>query len=738
MKIPALTLIVSAVLAVRAFAARGPSLDVPVSSPAIARAAGSQQKPQIATDGHDFFAVWLDSRSGHRSLYGTRILADGTVLDPTGILLNGPEQSADSVVLTWDGSNYVVVWQGDSRVNFVRVDRNGSVLGPPQTVFANGAQPSVASNGHGTIAAIHIAAIVGNRVVQQYRTALISQDGTVTQKPVLDFEPSSVQIASSGDGYLVTWLDLKKTATFWFRLDDNGNLVAGSAQYLPGDIYAQLAAGTGGRYLLLDRRFAGFGCARSIVGRFITAGGISDPFVIHDSGGDNIQDIAVTPAGNGFQVVWMKRLGDLACPYGSADPPGPITYPPFGLEQIHVGQSGDIGAPAMLTEGSPSDGQPAIASNGAALALVWIESDATQQIAKVAAAIAQPGGQTLPVPIASSAAAQSDPVVAAGDGAFMTVWREERRNDGASDIYARQFNTDGRPLDVAAIKVSTNDHARIFYPAVSFDGAVWLFVWFEDFKVVARRMALNETWIDQTPLTIGPASGLVNFATASNGNGFAVLTLTQSPTLTLLPRTGDMHQAPLPLEVGFSENFSYPSMAWDGSGYAAVWTRGTNDTEGIRVAEDGRIITPRFELAGTSSTPSIACREGGCVAAWSSNNAIAVTNLFDGPSFMQFINPDAGGFVYQPKVLPTRDGFVLLWTERSGQTSTLFSASINHGVIGIPQSLGPIVLSSAAMTRRDQLALTFSQPVYDSESGGAVRAFLRVWPAVGRRRAVGP
>ena len=42
---------------------------------------------------------------------------------------------------------------------------------------------------------------------------------------------------------------------------------------------------------------------------------------------------------------------------------------------------------------------------------------------------------------------------------------------------------------------------------------------------------------------------------------------------------------------------------------------------------------------------------------------------------------------------------------------------------------------AAALTPHDQLALTLARPTYDAASGGVQRAFLRVWPAVGRRRA---
>src|SRR3954471_7255404 len=152
---PVKFLSVIALAALPAFGAIGPSIEVPLAPPVTARAAGMQDWPRVATDGRDFFAVWVDSRSGTSSVFGTRILADGTVLDPTGILIAA---SGGVPGLVWDGANYVVVWRESSsssypdyRVSFIRIDRNGTLLGgrKPLADSSRGV-PSIASNGRGS------------------------------------------------------------------------------------------------------------------------------------------------------------------------------------------------------------------------------------------------------------------------------------------------------------------------------------------------------------------------------------------------------------------------------------------------------------------------------------------------------------------------------------------------------------------------------------------------------------
>jgi hypothetical protein len=743
MKSLSLVVSLTAVLTVPAFGNVGPSIEVPVAPPVIARAAGTQQAPQVATDGHDFFAVWLDSRGLNTSVFGTRILADGTVLDPTGILIASPGVECSSPGLVWDGSNYVVVWMEEhdipyfsTRASFARVDHNGTVLGGSKTLLDHvSGVPLIASNGHGSV--VIFESFVGS-------IANISQDGSVTQKQSLSGLGGDRQIASNGDGYLLSWTG---PTTSLLRLDDNGDLVAGSAQQLNEAIYTKSAAGIGGPYLLVGRNFGPdySSCASSIFGRLVTNTGLSDPFVIYDAGHGDIQDLAVTPDGNGFQVVWMKRLGDFPCgPVLDSDPPsflGP--WPPFGLAQIHVGPDGSSGTPVTQDEGSGTDEQPAVAGNGAAQVLAWISDTSSPQIA---AAMARPGEPALSIPIASSAAMEVYSSVAAADSMFMTAWVEGDPFDGLSALYARRFGTDGRAIDAAAIKVSADDQARNFSPVVSFDGAVWLFLWFAGPGASARRMAADGTWIDAVPFPIGPTDRVFDYAVASNGNGFAVVVLAAGPalSLTLIPRTGEARQVPVAVP-GLKSDLGYPSMAWDGNAYVAVWRQGTDDDiEGIRLDQDGQVITPLFGIDRTSrldDTPSIACREGACAVAWQSDDSIAAASIIGGTviPFKTMIAPSSPTtYLTAPQLIATQSGYQLFWNEEGDPKPSLLTASITQSGIDSPTLLGTAGVTGAAITPRGQIALSLVHAANDPVDGGVARAFLRVWlPSEVRRRAVG-
>jgi hypothetical protein len=733
-----------ALLALSAFGAIGPSFEVPVLAPVVGRAVGIQDSPRVATDGRDFFAVWMDSRGGRASVYGTRILADGTVLDPTGILIAAPGAECKSPALVWDGSNYVVVWLEQSsrpyslRASYARIDRDGMIVGAPKALPDNGSgDPLIASNGHGSMVIFSLSGTV----------ARIDQNGTVTPKPSVA-SVRDLQIASNGSGYLLSWNGATQSL---LRLDDNGDAVASSAQQLPNEFYSKLSAGIGGPYLLSALKFGsdGSACAPSIEGRFVTSKGLSDPFVIYDAGGSDILDFVVTPDRNGFQFVWLKRLGPNPCgPALDGDPPsfhGP--YPPFGMAQIHLGVDAKTGVPVTVTEAGELYEAPSVASTGAAEVVVWVDSATTFEPA-INAAIVHPGIPAAPIPIASSAAIEMYSCIAASENTFMTAWVEGDPFSIPSTLYARRFDINGRALDAAPIKVSADNQTRNYNPVVLFDGAVWLFLWGGTPGGSARRMAADGSWIDAAPFVVAPLDRSSDFAAASNGNGFALFTFSAGPQLaaTFIPRTGEMRRVPIPIAFSAYTYPTPPSMAWDGNAYVVVWRDGYDDfIEGVRLDQNGQVVTPLFIVDKTTrldDRPSIDCHQGKCAVAWQSNDSIAAALIAGGtvvPIKTMIDSAAPNTYAETPTVLATRDGFQLFWSERGSATPLLFTASISAAGIGARELIGASGAFSpvgAAVTTHGQLGLIILRAANDPVSGGAMRAFLRVW-STERRRAVG-
>jgi len=96
-------------------------------------AADFQERPTVASDGHNFFVVWHDMRNGKDwDLYGTRVSSDGTVLDPNGILISGGAHNQCFGDIVYGGGYYYVVWLDarhfpEYRIYGTRISVNGVV-----------------------------------------------------------------------------------------------------------------------------------------------------------------------------------------------------------------------------------------------------------------------------------------------------------------------------------------------------------------------------------------------------------------------------------------------------------------------------------------------------------------------------------------------------------------------------------------------------------------------------------
>src|SRR5438045_4751902 len=135
MKRPSVTLVLSLFTVLAAMAPAVASTEIPLSTPpSIIAADGVQSTAAVASDGHDFFAVWLDGRGGDIAVYGARITADGTLLDPTGIRIASGYNRASVV---WTGSSYLVMLSSSFSCTaaVARIDRDQTLASPSRQVL---------------------------------------------------------------------------------------------------------------------------------------------------------------------------------------------------------------------------------------------------------------------------------------------------------------------------------------------------------------------------------------------------------------------------------------------------------------------------------------------------------------------------------------------------------------------------------------------------------------------------
>jgi hypothetical protein len=136
---------------------------VDASGIAVSTASGEQWEPSVAWDGTNFLAAWEDERSfGNPNVYGSRISATGSVLEPSGIAISTASNTQDHVTAIYDGGRFLVAWHDTRTENNVygaRVKSDASVMDPSGFAIASSSdaedQPALAAGAAGRVGAAY-------------------------------------------------------------------------------------------------------------------------------------------------------------------------------------------------------------------------------------------------------------------------------------------------------------------------------------------------------------------------------------------------------------------------------------------------------------------------------------------------------------------------------------------------------------------------------------------------------
>ncbi|MFL5357947.1 hypothetical protein [Archangium sp.] len=166
--------------------------------------------PSVAFDGRNHLVVWRDTRSG--GIFGARVKPDGTVLEPGGFLIHESDKGKSGTPkVAFNGTHYVVVWDGIEEIAGIRVARDGTVL-PPKFFITGGDE----FNGPLGLACAPGLCMVAYRGFGSAGTDItlkrIASDGTVLEPALLvsgrevDFVTDPA-VAWDGKQFLVVWTD---------------------------------------------------------------------------------------------------------------------------------------------------------------------------------------------------------------------------------------------------------------------------------------------------------------------------------------------------------------------------------------------------------------------------------------------------------------------------------------------------------------------------------------------------
>ena len=219
-----------------------------------ARPGDAEFRPAVTWSGTEYLVVWEDTRNFNAGgggplcvqcddIFGARVSAGGTVLDPDGLLISGADQHQVDPAVAWNGSTYLVVWT-DDRAPGNRHDIYGGLVSSAGVVSNNntvisefsGGQnsPTVASNGTDFLVAWS-SAVLGDIHASRVTGAAAVLDPTGIPVGAADGIQSEPSVAWSGNRYLVAWTDarLVTETNVYGALVDAGGAVTSAATGIP-------------------------------------------------------------------------------------------------------------------------------------------------------------------------------------------------------------------------------------------------------------------------------------------------------------------------------------------------------------------------------------------------------------------------------------------------------------------------------------------------------------------------
>jgi hypothetical protein len=677
----------------------------------------------VATDGTDFFAVWVDGRTPEQwTVYGARVRRDGRVLDPLGIrIATGPQ--SPSPILTWDGSAWLVVWTAGPpasthddafTVYASRIGRDGRFVMRPRPIVENATAGGAASNGNVSV----ITYTRSDGYTSESRIAVLDRDGNALSDEAL---PDGIiwtpAVAATPSRFLLAW----SVPTLSVTQPDRLMAMTLTADGRPDGAPTQIGWGNwpgirqnGADFLVFSWRDGHEVERYTLLSRVVRP----DLTASADEILTSWYDV------DGLDAVWRNGRWEVTAG-GFPEASAPAVVRSFDLDA-----EGRVSG-----AGSGRDRTGPTATNGSDVLVAFGESvpPGTWPKSRLFAAVYHGSAKTADVEelLSGSGNGHRNPVVAAGPSGSGVAWDEE------SGAYFTRIGADGSSLDGRGVLLSANGSGV----RVAFDGTNYVAAWTEPGNIGVRWIA------PATAATVAEArmtADAYQIALAASPDATYVVFADQHLRVARIPHTTRSFD---PVTVAVAEHIpvSAPAVSWNGSMLLVVWnqhftpvpdppwvparqTFGARVTGGLSLLDPEPIVIAEHGYERlVPGTPSVASngRDWLVVSDLDGSNIAALRVPHDGA-------PDSNGarrIAKGTNAVVTWNGeqYAVAWKEGSHVRLGAVAASGEPALTGrsfVAANVAPSPLAIAPAAN-GEVAVTYTKVSFRPEHSGVERTFLR-------------
>lgn len=565
---------------------------------------GSKHNPTVSTNGTDYFVVWQDLRNlSNLDIYGARVTMSGNVLDPSGIpiTVTSPHQQNPSV--SFDGSNYLIIWNDSYNIYGKRVSQSGLVVDSTEIVITEAPNsqsvPSIVF-GNQKYFAVWQDLRSGNQF-DIYGTRITPSgnvlDSTGIAVTTTENDQKLPRIAFNSMNFFVAWEDFQ-TSTSWdifgARIDTSGEVLDTIGLVMSNDADNQgnpALAFNGSNWLVSwdDKR---------ISNRDIVCKRVSVDATIIDSVGISVATMANLQSGSSvvfqdtnFFVVWQDyRAG--------------CSYDIYGARVDSNGHNFDPDGIAISTASGEQE-LPAIIYGRDNFFVVWQDSrnnfigdssDIYGTRLSSSGNVLDPEGIRITNVIGT---VKKNPAISLdSNNNYFIVW-QDNRNGNNYNIYGARVNTEGQVLDPIGIQISTSQNDEV-YPAIAFGDSNYFVIWIDLYGggLYGTRVSTTGQIVDTSAIYIDGAPIIRCYPAISfDGTNYLIVYSLylwdwEYYYATLIDQCGNILNKTLLLEIlRPSDNTRHFAVDFNGTNYIVVWDFGAfGMIDGAKIDQLGGLI----------------------------------------------------------------------------------------------------------------------------------------------------